>query len=126
MTDDMAVMDQLLIEAEAMTTVAADVIRTYRERTHAALVAQVAEQAAEIARLQAEVHGLKWGPEHLGHAIGRDLLADAGDEIARLREALQMMVDAEVDYMRLNSLGDPEKQHRIKVARAALGEPRHE
>lgn len=37
-----------------------------------------------------------------------------------LREALQQMVEEKCDYMRINNLGDPEKQHTIKVARAAL------
>ena len=36
------------------------------------------------------------------------------------RAALRMMVDHEVDYMTINNLGDPEKQHRIIVARRAL------
>jgi len=39
---------------------------------------------------------------------------------AKLREALEMMVEEKADYMRLNHLGDPETQHTIKVARAAL------
>lgn len=38
-----------------------------------------------------------------------------------LREALQAMVEEQCDYMRLNNLGDPEQQHNIKRARAALG-----
>jgi hypothetical protein len=49
-----------------------------------------------------------------------DDLAAAQGEIERLREALQMMVDEEVDYMTRNKLGDPEKQHTIRVARSAL------
>lgn len=42
------------------------------------------------------------------------------EEVKRLREALQNMVDAEVEYMKINNLGDPEKQHNIITARAAL------
>jgi len=49
-----------------------------------------------------------------------DDLAAAQGDIERLREALQMMVDEEVDYMTRNNLGDPEKQHTIRVARSAL------
>jgi ABC-type phosphate transport system auxiliary subunit len=41
-------------------------------------------------------------------------------EIERLREALQLMVNEKCDYMILNKLGDPEKQHTIKLARSAL------
>jgi hypothetical protein len=44
------------------------------------------------------------------------------DEIARLREALRAMVEEQCDYMRINHLGDPERQHNIKLARAALGD----
>ena len=39
---------------------------------------------------------------------------------AGLAEALEAMVDEQCDYMRLNVLGDPEVQHNIKLARAAL------
>lgn len=48
------------------------------------------------------------------------IIKEAADEIERLREALQLMVDEQCDYMILNKLGDPEKQHTIKLARAAL------
>jgi hypothetical protein len=34
--------------------------------------------------------------------------------------ALEQMVDEKVDYMTINNLGDPEKQHTIKAARSAL------
>jgi hypothetical protein len=37
-----------------------------------------------------------------------------------LLEALQAMVDEQVEYMTINHLGDPEKQHNIKRARAAI------
>jgi hypothetical protein len=37
-----------------------------------------------------------------------------------LFEALKAMVDAEVDYMMINNLGDPEQQHNVKRARAAI------
>jgi len=43
-------------------------------------------------------------------------------ENTRLREALEMVVAEKVDYMTINNLGDPEKQHTIMLARAALGE----
>ena len=41
-------------------------------------------------------------------------------ENERLREALTAMVDDQVEYMTINKLGDPEKQHVIRAARAAL------
>jgi len=37
-----------------------------------------------------------------------------------LRGPLEAMIEAEVDYMTLNHLGDPEKQHNVIWARAAL------
>jgi hypothetical protein len=40
-----------------------------------------------------------------------------------LQNALEAMVEEQVDYMTINHLGDPEKQHNIKRARAALAEP---
>jgi hypothetical protein len=48
------------------------------------------------------------------------LLVSLADEVVRLREALTAMVDEQVDYMTINKLGDPEKQHNIKLARRAL------
>jgi ABC-type Fe3+ transport system substrate-binding protein len=45
---------------------------------------------------------------------------DAQARIAPLEAALLVMVNHEVDYMDNNNLGDPEEQHRIKQARAAL------
>jgi hypothetical protein len=42
--------------------------------------------------------------------------------IAELEAALSVMVNHEVDYMGINNLGEPEEQHRIKQARAALKE----
>lgn len=40
--------------------------------------------------------------------------------IKELKEALQVFVDHEVDYMTRNNLGDPEAQQRIKDARELL------
>lgn len=37
-----------------------------------------------------------------------------------LLEALEAMVAEKADYMRLNHLGDPEAQHTVKLARAAI------
>jgi hypothetical protein len=37
-----------------------------------------------------------------------------------IREALEAMVEEKCDYMRINNLGDPETQHTVKAARAAL------
>ncbi len=47
--------------------------------------------------------------------------ADAAEaRVVELAEALEMLVEEKIDYMRLNHLGDPEKQHTIKIARTAL------
>lgn len=46
----------------------------------------------------------------------------AANEIERLREALRFIVDETCEYAIINKLGDPEQQHSIKLARAALGE----
>jgi hypothetical protein len=43
-----------------------------------------------------------------------------------LEAALTAMVEEQCDYMRINHLGDPEKQHTIKQARAALAMPAHD
>jgi hypothetical protein len=48
------------------------------------------------------------------------LLNEKAAEVARLRAALEAMVEEKADYMRLNHLGDPEAQHTIRQARAAL------
>jgi len=40
--------------------------------------------------------------------------------IAELETALRTMVDAEIDYMQINNLGDPYKQDRIVSALQAL------
>jgi hypothetical protein len=44
----------------------------------------------------------------------------ADDRVAKLVEALQLFIDQEVDYMTRNNLGDPEKQHSVRVGRAAI------
>jgi len=54
------------------------------------------------------------GRAYAGYSVPDDMIE------VRLRTALQMMVDEKVDYMTINHLGDPEKQHTIKFARAAL------
>jgi len=41
-------------------------------------------------------------------------------EIREIRGALEAMVAEKADYMIINNLGDPEEQHTIKQARAAL------
>lgn len=43
-----------------------------------------------------------------------------------LYQALEEMVNEQVDYMTRNALGDPEKQFSIKLARAALAKARGE
>jgi hypothetical protein len=42
------------------------------------------------------------------------------DSFEAMRKALEQMVDEKCDYMRINRLGDPEAQHTVKQARAAL------
>ena len=57
----------------------------------------------------------------------RDLRIEALEaENVRLRGALEAMVKQEVDYMTINNLGDPEQQHNIIRARAALKAPTDE
>ncbi len=53
-------------------------------------------------------------------AEAADRIEAQAAEIARLRVALTMMVEDQCDYMNRNLLGDPEQQHIIKQARAAL------
>ena len=78
-----------------------------------------------------EWHGARWPGEKESVAAGKQdgcftmeaYLAGCtrGREGAKgLAEALEAMVDEQCDYMRLNVLGDPEVQHNIKHARAAL------
>ena len=50
------------------------------------------------------------------------LIASAPD----MQEALEAMVEAECNYMRINNLGDPEEQHGVRRARAALAKSRGE
>jgi hypothetical protein len=45
------------------------------------------------------------------------------DREKALEAALTAMVEEQCDYMRINHLGDPERQHNIKLARAALAMP---
>ena len=47
-------------------------------------------------------------------------LIDAADRERSLRDALRQIMEEKIDYMRINNLGDPETQHTIKAARAAL------
>lgn len=77
---------------------------------------------ATIPYLRAELSALR-----ALHAGQRRTIADLLTQLATvtaerdaIREALQMMVDHDVDYARINNLGDPEKQHRIKISRDAL------
>lgn len=56
----------------------------------------------------------QWATEIIAE---RDALKE---QVARLTEALECMVAEQVDYMTINKLGDPEKQHSVKAARAAL------
>ena len=53
-------------------------------------------------------------------AIAPLLVAQETREIREIRGALEAMVAEKADYMIINNLGDPEEQHTIKQARAAL------
>jgi hypothetical protein len=44
----------------------------------------------------------------------------AAEAASDLLSATQQLVEEKADYMRLNHLGDPETQHTIKIARAAI------
>jgi hypothetical protein len=50
----------------------------------------------------------------------RGLLREQAKRIEKLEAALRQMVEEKCDYMRINNLGDPETQHTVKAARAAL------
>lgn len=59
-----------------------------------------------------------------GAAILRDGIMMPVEYVVRtlneLQSTLKAMVDEQVEYMTINHLGDPEKQHNIKRARIAL------
>ncbi len=59
----------------------------------------------------------RYGPE--GDHTGR-WEWQAGNHIRQIEAALRMLMDEKIDYMTINKLGDPETQHTIKAARAAL------
>lgn len=60
--------------------------------------------------------------DHLLDAIEADAaeIVRRDNVIAGLREALELLLEEKCDYMTLNKLGDPETQHTVKLARAAL------
>lgn len=61
----------------------------------------------------------RWKPEpDAARCIVRLVLDDAG--FAGVVAALEAMVAEKADYMRLNKLGDPAKEHTNKMAAAAL------
>ncbi len=62
----------------------------------------------------------RWAEE--AQASTSPIVAGLTADNARLRDALTALVDEYCDYMTINHLGDPEKQHNIKRARAALTE----
>lgn len=47
------------------------------------------------------------------------------EEIARLREALTVLMEEKIDYMRLNNLGNAELTHSVALARQALTKEHH-
>lgn len=70
---------------------------------------------AHIAKLEEELKASFADLAELGATIRR-----LSDENAPLRDMLKAFVDHEVDYMRLNHLGDPMMVPRIKYAHAAI------
>ena len=53
-------------------------------------------------------------------ALMRNSLPTLIEAVKRQGEALEAMLEEKCDYMRINNLGDPETQHTVKLARAAL------
>lgn len=53
-------------------------------------------------------------------ALMRNSLPTLIEALKRQGEALEAMLEEKCDYMRINNLGDPEAQHTVKLARAAL------
>ena len=74
---------------------------------------QVAQDADEaLDRLAQTALGIKAERDRL-RAVNAELVA-----------ALEFMVAQEVDYMTINHLGNPEEQHGVRMARAALSKAR--
>jgi hypothetical protein len=100
----------------------ADMIASRMEQANAAK-AKVAHMATAwgadallVQKLEAEV--ARW--RLLAGAEKVQPKEKADDRGAALVEALRLFIDQEVDYMTRNNLGDPEKQHSVRVGRAAL------
>jgi hypothetical protein len=95
-------------------------------RFHTLDAAKAAAQADYEARILAALAPASGGVE----AVTASMIREKQDEFIRsklppapveaLVKALEAMVEEKVDYMTRNKLGDPEKQHTVKVARAAL------
>ena len=66
-------------------------------------------------------HSLLAGECMFEMAVGRK-----DDVLALARDTLQLLVDEKVNYMTINYLSDPEKQHSIKQGRATLATIRRE
>lgn len=60
------------------------------------------------------------------HTLIRRKVEALEAENKRLREIVQAFIDETVDYATRNNLGDPEKQHNVKWARAELAGRRQE
>lgn len=71
---------------------------------------------AQLAR-HVVVQGDKWQQIHLS-LLAHD--QSQRQEIARLREALTVLMEEKIDYMRLNNLGNAELTHSVALARQAL------
>src|SRR5688500_10848337 len=82
------------------------------------------EAADEIERLRAGYESRGATLKYMGTALERMEAAErerdaAQARVDRLEEALLLMIEERCDYMWINNLGDPERQHTIKIARAA-------
>ena len=53
--------------------------------------------------------------------VARSLMVRIVDALAAHQEVLQSFVDNQIEYMRVNNLGDGEKQHNVKWARKVMG-----
>ena len=90
---------------------------TTSSEANARLIAAAPETAAERDRLRQNL--INSGNRRVELLEERDRLVKVNEGLV---EALDQLIEEKADYMRLNNLGDPEKQHTIKVGRAALAE----
>ena len=93
------------------------------ERIWAMPIETVSNEPSWIDEIEVSHPDSYCGHDETGTEYVRADIHDAAQaEIAKLREALTAMIHAEVDYMMFNDLGDPEMQHNVKIARAAIAQ----